>query len=277
MSGGFPTGAFLANLAITFGLVALTMAAAMLVAIRRGRHDGIDVVWGLGFVVVALGTLAASAGDGPVYRRVLVTVLVTLWGGRLAIHIGRRNAGKPEDKRYVELMERAPGNPTWYAFRKIYLIQGAVLWFVSFPAQAAQYGYGGAGWLIDIGVLVWVVGFVFETVGDQQLARFTADPDNKGKVMDRGLWHYTRHPNYFGDACVWWGLYLTACHHWAGAFTVLSPAVMTFTLVRGTGKALLERTIGSRRSGYAEYVRRTSGFFPLPPRKEGSREAGRHG
>jgi steroid 5-alpha reductase family enzyme len=274
---GFPTAAFLVNLGITFGLVAATMLVALGIARVRGRHDGIDVVWGLGFVVVAVGTLAASAGEGPLWRRLLVTALVAIWGVRLAVHIGRRNAGQPEDKRYAELMERAQGNPTWYAVRKVYAIQGAVLWLVSFPVQAAQYGYGGAGWLVDVGVLGWLVGMVFEAVGDAQLAAFTRDPANRGQVMDRGLWRYTRHPNYFGDACVWWGLYLMACHHWAGAFTILSPVLMTFTLVRGTGKALLERTIGSRRPGYAEYVRRTSGFFPLPPRKEDSREAGRHG
>ena len=267
---GFPTAAFAANLGITLGLVAATMLATLAIALVRGRHDGIDTVWGLGFVVVAVGTLASSAGEGPLGRRLLVTGLVAIWGVRLAVHIGRRNAGKPEDSRYVELLAAAPGNRTWYAVRKVYLIQGVVLWFVSFPVQAAQYGYGGAGWLVDVGVLVWLAGLAFEAVGDAQLAAFGRDPDNRGKVMDRGLWRWTRHPNYFGDAVVWWGLYLTACHHWAGALTVLSPAVMTFTLVRGTGKALLERTIGSRRPGYADYVRRTSGFFPLPPRKEGS-------
>jgi steroid 5-alpha reductase family enzyme len=263
---GFPTGAFAANLGVTLALVLLLMLAALGVAVRRGRHDGIDVVWGLGFGVIALGTLVASAGDGPLWRRALVTALTVVWGVRLGAHIARRNHGKPEDQRYVELMRRAPGNPTWYAFRKVYLTQGAVMWFVSLPVQAAQYGYGGPAWPVVAGVAVWAVGFAFEAVGDAQLAAFTRDPANKGQVMDRGLWHYTRHPNYFGDACVWVGLYLLACHHWAGAFTIGSPVLMTANLVKGTGKALLERSIGSRRPGYAEYVRRTSGFFPLPPK-----------
>ena len=267
---GYPVGAVLANLVGTLVLTLLVMLVALAVAVRRGRHDGIDVVWGLGFALVAVFSLVASAGDGPVWRRLLVTGLTVVWGLRLAIHIGRRNHGKPEDQRYVELLARAPGNPTWYAFRQVYLTQGAVLWFVSLPVQVAQYGSGGTVIPVVTGVLVWAVGFGFESVGDAQLARFRADPANRGTVMDRGLWRYTRHPNYFGDACVWWGLFLLGCYHWVGLLTVLSPTLMNVVLVRGTGKALLERSIGSRRPGYAEYVARTSGFFPLPPKKEPS-------
>jgi steroid 5-alpha reductase family enzyme len=122
---------------------------------------------------------------------------------------------------------------------------------------------GVAAW---IGAALWLVGFVFEAVGDRQLARFRADPANRGQVMDRGLWRYTRHPNYFGDACVWWGLFLIACDHWTGSLTVLSPALMTFFLVKGTGKPLLEKGMRRTRPGYGEYAARTSGFFPLPPR-----------
>jgi steroid 5-alpha reductase family enzyme len=135
--------------------------------------------------------------------------------------------------------------------------------------QVAQYGTAAAGWLVAVsvlGVLVWAVGFTFESVGDAQLARFTADPANRGEVMDRGLWRFTRHPNYFGDACVWWGLGILALHHPAGLIGLVGVAVITANLMKGTGAALLERDIADRRPGYADYVRRTSGFVPLPPR-----------
>ena len=130
-----------------------------------------------------------------------------------------------------------------------------------------MYEHAPLGLVSWLGAAVWAVGFGFEAVGDAQLRRFRADPANAGKVLDRGLWRYTRHPNYFGDACLWWGLYLLACSTWAGAATVLSPVAMTYTLARGTGKPLLEKGLRRSRPGYAHYVERTSGFFPLPPKR----------
>ncbi|GJF03701.1 DUF1295 domain-containing protein [Pseudonocardia sp. D17] len=269
--GAFPWSQFLTNLWVTAVAVLVVMLAALAVAaLRGGRHDGIDVVWGAGFAVVALVTLVMSAGDGETWRRWLTTALTVVWGLRLAWHIGRRNHGKPEDQRYVALMSRAPGNPYVYAFTRIYLTQGVVMWVVSLPVQLAQYGTGGGllGTVTAVlGVLSWCVGFFFETVGDAQLARFTADPRNKGTVLDRGLWRYTRHPNYFGDAAVWWGLTLLGLHQLPGLVGLVSAAIMTFLLVRGTGAKLLESSIGERRPGYADYVRRTSGFIPRPPRE----------
>jgi steroid 5-alpha reductase family enzyme len=140
------------------------------------------------------------------------------------------------------------------------------MWFVSLPVQVAMYERSTPGALTWIGTAVFSLGLFFEAVGDWQLSRFKADPDSKGKVMDRGLWHYTRHPNYFGDACVWWGLYLIAAQQWQGAFTILSTVLMTYTLANGTGKPTLERGMADRRPGYTDYIRRTSGFIPLPPR-----------
>jgi steroid 5-alpha reductase family enzyme len=137
---------------------------------------------------------------------------------------------------------------------------------VSLPVQFGQYGGGAPGWLLAAGVAVWLTGFVFESVGDWQLRRFAANPDNRGKVLDTGLWRYTRHPNYFGDAMVWWGLYLLACGSWLGVATLPAPLLMTFVLARGTGKPLTEKHLSGSRPGYADYVRRTSGFVPLPPR-----------
>ena len=263
----FPWAAWGANLAITAVAVLVLAVAGYAIGVRRGRHDGADVLWGLGFVLVALVTaVSATVLDpaGPAWRRWLVVLLVALWGGRLAWHIARRNRGRGEDRRYVELLARSPGT----AFRKVYLTQCAVMWLVSLPVQVAAYGaVGGWGLVVTVaGVLVWAVGFGFETVGDAQLARFTADPANRGAVLDTGLWRFTRHPNYFGDACVWWGLGILALHHPAGLVGLVGVAAITVNLVRGTGAALLERDIAGRRPGYADYVRRTSGFLPLPPR-----------
>ncbi|MGH3586238.1 MAG: DUF1295 domain-containing protein, partial [Pseudonocardia sp.] len=249
-------------------VVAVLFAGALLVAVRRGRHDGVDMLWGAGFAVVAIVTLLLS--DGDPWRRWLITALTCVWGLRLAWHIARRNAGRDEDPRYRDLLTGAPGNPVAHVIRKVYLPQAVAMWIVSLPVQLGQYGSAtgpAAIALAVLGVAVWLVGFVFETVGDAQLAAFRADPDNRGQVMDRGLWRYTRHPNYFGDAAVWWGLTLLALHHPAGLAGLAGTALMTWLLVRGTGARLLESTIGERRPGYADYVRRTSGFLPLPPKR----------
>ncbi|ANY08303.1 DUF1295 domain-containing protein [Pseudonocardia sp. HH130630-07] len=263
---GYPWTAWAVNLGVTAVAVAVVLLVAYAVGRWRDRHDGLDIVWGLGFVLVALlsagvATVLDPAGDG--WRRILVVVLVAVWGGRLAWHIGRRNHGRPQDRRYTELAARGRIGT------RAYLVQGVVLWLVSLPVQLAMYGTGGTIGLVTavLGTLVWLVGFGFEAVGDAQLARFTADPANRGHVLDTGLWRYTRHPNYFGDACVWWGLGILALHHPAGLIGLVGVAAMTVNLVRGTGAAMLERDIADRRPAYADYVRRTSGFLPLPPRE----------
>jgi steroid 5-alpha reductase family enzyme len=268
---GYPWAAALTNLWVTAVVVLAVFLAALAVAVlvRGGRHDGIDVVWGAGFAVVAVVSLVLAIGDGDLWRQLLITVLTAVWGLRLAWHIGRRNHGKPEDQRYIDIAAKARGSVGWHMFTRIYLVQAVILWVVSLPVQLGQYGSASGVLSIVVtalGVLSWLVGFTFEAVGDAQLAAFKADPASRGQVMDRGLWRYTRHPNYFGDAAVWWGLTLLALHHAAGLIGLLSAAVMTWLLARGTGAKLLESTIGERRPGYADYVRRTSGFIPLPPR-----------
>ena len=267
-------GAFWADAAITLGVVWLLLSGTWLVALRVGRHAIIDVVWGAGFVVIAVvGALLARAhgvGDGG--RALLVVVLTAVWGLRLAVHIARRNHGKGEDPRYADIQARATGSPALHMYRRVYLTQAAAMWFVSLPVQAAVH-QDGALWsgaslvLAVVGIAVWAVGMFFEAVGDWQLERFKADPANAGVVNDRGLWRYTRHPNYFGDACVWWGLFLLTAWTWSGWVFVLSPLLMTWTLAKGTGAPLTERRMASTRQGFAEYVRRTSGFVPLPPRR----------
>ena len=267
----FPWGSFLAALPFTMLAVVGVLSVTLVVALRVGKHVVIDVAWGLGFAAVALTAYALSAGEGDPARRLLVTLLTVVWGARLAIHIGRRSRGHGEDPRYAALLADPPGSPTWYAVRKVYVTQGAVMWFVSLPVQVAAFERAPLGVLEWLGVVVWLVGFGFESVGDVQLTRFRSDPASRGRVLDTGLWRYTRHPNYFGDACVWWGLSLIAFGAWPGILTILSPVLMTWLLVKGTGKPLLEKDISSRRPGYEDYVRRTSGFVPRPPRRHASR------
>ena len=268
----FPWEAALTTLWVT-ALVVLAIfggALAVAVRVRGGRHDGVDVVWGAAFAIVAAVTLLLAIGDGDLWRQLLITVLTCVWGLRLAWHIELRNRGRAEDQRYLDIAARARGSVAVHMFTRVYLVQAVICWFVSLPVQLGQYGFadGPLVWVLTVlGVASWVVGFTFETVGDAQLAAFRADPASAGQVMDRGLWRYTRHPNYFGDAAVWWGLTMLALHHAAGLIGLLGAALMTWLLARGTGARLLESTIGERRPGYADYVRRTSGFFPLPPKR----------
>lgn len=260
-----PAGALAATLVVTAAAVIAAMLVTLAVALRVGRHSVIDTVWGLGFALVAVVAFAVSAGHGVTGRRVLITVLTVVWGVRLAAYIGWRSRGQGEDPRYDDMLAQAPGNRTAYAFRKVYLTQAALIWLISIPVQAAMFAPGPLGAAAIAGGLIWFGGLAFEAVGDWQLARFKGNPANRGTVMDRGLWHYTRHPNYFGDACVWWGLFLVSCGSWLGLVTIFSPVLMTYLLAAGSGKPITEARLAAR-PGYAEYVARTSGFLPLPPR-----------
>ena len=260
---GFQLSNFLVVAALSLLAVAVLMALTAWEGRRQGRVSVVDTTWGIGFVVVA--AVAAAVGDGVLWRRLLILGLVAVWGLRLAWHMHRRNSGKGEDPRYEEMLARAGGNRTLVAIRKVYAVQGVSLWFVALPVQVSAASGSGTPVVAAVGVLLWLVGVVFESVGDAQLARFKADPANRGRVMDRGLWSWTRHPNYFGDSCVWWGLFLVAASAWPGVLTVLSPVAMTYFLVFATGARLLERHM-AQRPGYAAYQRRTSYFLPLPPR-----------
>ncbi|MFE2408300.1 DUF1295 domain-containing protein [Kitasatospora sp. NPDC059408] len=248
------------------------MLATFVVGVRTGRHRAVDVAWGLAFAELALVGYLLSDGEGDPGRRMLVTVLVAVWGVRLSAHLWWRARGLPEDRRYARMLARVPEGPARvrYALRKVYLLQAAIVWFVSLPVQAAQYVPSPPGALAWAGVGLWSVGLAFEAVGDRQLARFKADPANRGRIMDRGLWRYTRHPNYFGDACVWWGVFLLVADTPVGWAFVLSPLLMTWLLAFGSGKPMLERRLAGERPGWAEYAARTSGFVPLPPRRDPS-------
>jgi steroid 5-alpha reductase family enzyme len=263
---GLPPGPFGFTLLMTAVALLGLLLATFVVALIVGRHSVVDSAWGLGIALAAVVALAASAGYGQPARRDLLLAAAALWGLRLAGYVTWRNRGQGEDPRYRDLLAKASGNPNLYALRSVYLLQAATLWLACLPIQAGMLERAPAGPLTVIGGLLWLAGFVFETVGDAQLARFKADPAHQGQVMDRGLWRYTRHPNYFGDFCMWWGLFGISFGSIAELPTIIGPLLMTFVLTRGTGQRMTDRRMRASRPQYADYIARTSGFFPLPPR-----------
>ncbi|BBX98423.1 hypothetical protein AWC15_15400 [Mycobacterium lacus] len=255
------------NILVVSGISALALAAvhsvAFLIGRRLGRYNVVDVAWGLGFVAVAV--VAATFGRGDPVRRWLLVALVAIWGLRLSWHMCRKSAGKGEDPRYADLLR---GASVGQVVRKVFLLQGFMTLFVSFPLQlSAVTGPTPKPFLVitALGVVGWLVGVTFEAVGDHQLRAFKTDPANRGAIMDRGLWAWTRHPNYFGDACVWWGLWLITINGWVPLLTVASPLLMTYFLVDVSGARLTEKYMKGR-PGFAEYQRRTAYFIPRPPR-----------
>jgi steroid 5-alpha reductase family enzyme len=227
----------------------------------------VDSFWGVGFVAIMLSVAAAVPGSiAP--RTWLLGGLVSAWGLRLSHYIFWRNRGKGEDYRYRKWREEAGAAWWWQSFFKVFLLQGVVMWIVAAPVVAAVgvTPQRPLNWIDGVGVAVWLLGFVFEAAGDWQLSRFKRDAANKGRLFTGGVWRYTRHPNYFGDAAVWWGHFLVAAA--SGAWwTVFSPALMTFLLVRVSGVAMLEPAMRDSKPGYREYIETTSAFFPLPPRR----------
>ena len=228
-----------------------------------------DIFWGLGFVLIAWMTFFRA--EGYFFRKLLIALLVSIWGLRLAIYIGLRNRGKGEDRRYQTWRNQYGKNYWWVSLFTVFGLQGLLLWAISLVVQAGQLASKPAelGWLEGVGFLIWAIGFVFEATADFQLYRFKADPGNRGKVMDRGLWAYTRHPNYFGESLIWWGLFLIALSTPHGIWTIISPVIITFLLLRVSGVSLLEKTIVEKRPAYRAYKEKTSAFFPwFPGRKK---------
>ena len=229
----------------------------------------IDIFWGLGFVILAV--LWYFLADGAPPRKTLVVLLVTIWGMRLSLYLLARNWGKGEDYRYQAMRQRFGTSFWWSSYFIVFLMQGVLLLVIAAPLLAAQ--TAGAPprltWLDYLGVALWSVGFVFEVVGDWQLMRFKAQPENQGKLLTTGLWRYTRHPNYFGDATLWWGYFCIAAA--TGAWwTLIGPVVMTILLLKVSGVSLLERNLKKTKPGYEDYVRRTSAFIPMPPKAAAS-------
>lgn len=249
------------------GAIAVLMVTVWAISVAIRDASIVDIAWGSGFVVVAWVAWLAGDATGP--RTLLVPLLASGWGLRLTLHLANRNLGKGEDYRYQAMRKAHPGNFPLWSLVSVFGLQGALMYVVSLPLQAVQAGSGEQALGISdaLGVLLFLTGLGFEALGDWQLQQFKKDPANKGLVMDRGLWRFTRHPNYFGDALLWWGLFVLAAGRPEMLWTVVSPLAMSFLLTRVSGVPLLEKSMARRKPGYAEYMKRTSGFFPLPPRK----------
>ena len=246
--------------------VAALMVATWLLSLALKNASIVDIAWGLGFVAVAWSVRFAV--DGVTARQNLLVALTSVWGLRLGGYLFIRNHGKGEDFRYRAMRKHWGPKFPIISLLTVFTLQGVLMYVVSLGVQLGQAATSPSlGVLAWVGVAVWVVGLTFEAVGDWQLAAFKRDPANQGKVMDRGLWRYTRHPNYFGDACVWWGIALVAAETGIGRWGLLGALVMTVLLLRVSGVALLEKSLSRRKPGYAEYVARTSAFVPLPPKR----------
>lgn len=255
---------------LILGLVILgCMTLLWLVSLALKNSSIVDIFWGTGYVIFAWAAFLLTPG-GFAPRKALLVALVTLWGLRLSLHILARNWGKPEDFRYQAWRQEAGAIWWWYSFFKVFLLQGVLLWIIATPLLAAQVSAQPARltWLDVLALLVWLCGFFFEAVGDWQLTRFKANPANKGQVLRTGVWRYTRHPNYFGDATQWWAYYLLALA--AGSWwTVFSPIIMTTLLLRVSGVLLLEKSLKDTKPGYKDYIETTSAFIPWFPRRRG--------
>ncbi len=253
----------LPGLAAALGLT----TAVWLASLVKRDVSIIDVFWGMGFVLLAWLYRALVPLES--WRQTLVPLLVTLWGLRLSAHILWRNWGAEEDYRYAAMRRKWGRAFPLLSLPIVFWLQGFLFWLVAMPLLQVQISRQPRGWtwLDGLGLALFAIGLCFEAVGDFQLARFKADPANRGRVMDRGLWRYTRHPNYFGDATLWWGLTCFALATEASLWTLVSPILMSFLIVKVSGVALLEKGLGSTKPKYRDYVRRTSAFFPWPPKK----------
>lgn len=246
-------------------LVIVSMLFLWLLSVRLKNASIVDIFWGFDFVLIAW-TAFFLAPQGYIPRKELSVWMATLWGLRLTFHIGWRNWGKREDFRYAAWREQNGQRWWWISFFKVFLLQGILMWVISAPLIAVQTsGFPAILTPLDLtGGMIWGFGLAFETIGDRQLTRFKSNPANKGKLLISGLWKFTRHPNYFGDAVAWWGMYLVALAS-GSWWTIFSPILMTWLLMKVSGVAMLERTM-SAKPGYEEYMQKTSAFFPWFPK-----------
>ena len=227
----------------------------------------VDLFWSIGFILTAVFYYLRTEGFEP--RKTLLLGLVSIWGLRLSVYLFWRNFGKGEDFRYREFRKKYGENRYWWiSFFQTFLLQGLLMWLISLPLLGAQ--FGGQDKPLNIldfaGILFWLIGFSFEAGGDFQLALFKADPANKGKVMDKGFWRYTRHPNYFGDASVWWG-YGLICIASGSYVPAIGSLIMTALIIKVSGVALLEKSLKENKPQYKEYIEKTSAFLPWFPKK----------
>lgn len=250
-------------------LLVILVCVTLLWLLSLGLRDAsiVDIFWGSGFVIAGWVCVLLEPQIGA--RQWLIIILVSIWGLRLTAYLAWRNIGKGEDFRYRSWRKEYGSSWWWQSYFRVFLLQGLLMWVIFSPILGALHAAQPTTLTVldGLGFLVWLLGFLFEVVGDWQLARFRADPENDGQVLDTGLWRYTRHPNYFGDAVQWWGFYLIALAGGAW-FTIISPIVMTFLLMRVSGVAMLERSLKKRKPEYQDYIARTSAFVPLPPKKQ---------
>lgn len=242
------------------------MTILWLISIKIRNVSIVDLFWGFGFVLASAVYFMST--DGFEIRKILLMTMVAIWGLRLSIYLVWRNLGKGEDFRYQKFRnDFGKDRYWWYSFISVFLVQGVLMWLISAPLLGAQFYAGNQLGILDfIGVAIWIIGFVFEAGGDIQLARFKANPSNKGKVLDTGFWHYTRHPNYFGDAAVWFG-YGLICFSAGSYIPILGSVLMTALIIKVSGVALLEKTLKETKLQYQEYIRKTSAFIPWFPKK----------
>ncbi len=236
-----------------------------LVSLIKKRNDIADIAWGLGFVILSwLSLFISKNGD---FVSLMINFLITVWGLRLAAHIYKRNRFKKEDYRYKKWRDEWG---KWFFLRsyfQVYILQGIFLFLIVLPALFTNLNPGGNfGFMAILGLIIWIIGFVFESVGDGQLAKFIKNPSNKGKIMQDGLWKYTRHPNYFGEVTQWWGIFVIALARPGGIVTIIGPLTITILILFVSGIPLLEKKYGGRKD-FEEYKKKTSVFFPLPPKK----------
>ncbi len=259
---------FLKNYLILAGVIIGLMVLLWLVSLWLKNSSIVDIFWGTGFVIFAWVAFILTPG-GFIARKILLCALVTIWGLRLSLHVLKRNWGKGEDFRYQTWRNEAGSSWWWKSLFKVFILQGILLLIVAVPLLAAQIKPlpDHLTWLDLLTIPVWLVGFSFETLGDWQLMRFKANPANIGKLLTTGVWRYSRHPNYFGDATQWWAYYLVALAA-GGWWTIFSPIIMTGLLLRVSGVRLLEKTLKVTKPGYQEYVETTSEFIPWFPRRK---------
>jgi steroid 5-alpha reductase family enzyme len=253
----------LASYASGLGVLAAAAVLTWLISVQRRNVAIVDGLWSIMFLLASVSYALCAPAPGA--RSWLVLALTAVWALRLSIYITWRNWGHGEDRRYQAIRARNEPNFALKSLYLVFLLQAMLAWIISLPAHAAITRAGNLEWLDYAGAALWLLGLAFEAGGDWQLARFKADPANQGQVCDRGFWRYTRHPNYFGDFCVWWGFYLIALA--AGAWwSLIGPVLMSTLLMRVSGVTLLEQDIGQRRPKYADYIRRTNAFFPGIPK-----------
>ncbi len=273
------------HLLITMAVLQLGGFALWLRSLKTKNVSVVDIYWGLGFAIVSivsglgvwLGIFPSESSRNPSgsteavgglsLMQIGLGGMVVLWGTRLATYLAIRNGGKPEDYRYAAMRKNWGNRFELRSLFTVFILQSLLIWFISLPVQLAMTGRVEETIRFVIGSAIWLAGFLFESIGDWQMYRFKQDQANRGKVMNRGLWRYTRHPNYFGDFLIWWGIFIVAAQAGSWWWTILCPSLMSFLLLRVSGVTLLESSLKSRIEGYEEYIQKTSSFFPRPPKK----------